>query len=148
LTPGLRSAFFVALRSFALMSTPLTTALMTQWIHDGSAERLLAGVRDEARARQTLARQLLAGSLQGSGDGIHVLLPLPCSWTSHDLARTARTEGLAVTSSDAFFAGPQPPNAIRISLGCSRDRARLAAALRELSQLLALKPSMYRDIVI
>jgi hypothetical protein len=29
-----------------------------------------------------------------------------------------------------------------------RDRARLAAALRKLSQLLARKPSMYRDIVI
>jgi DNA-binding transcriptional MocR family regulator len=160
LTPGLRTAFvllpdvqirdrfLVALRSFALMSTPLTTALTTQWIHDGSAGRLLAGVRDEARARQILTRQLLAGSLPGPGDGIHVWLPLPSYWTSHDLARTARAEGLAVTSSDAFFAGPQPPNAIRISLGCSRDRARLAAALRKLSQLLARKPSMYRDIVI
>jgi DNA-binding transcriptional MocR family regulator len=160
LTPGLRTAFvllpdvhvrerfLVALRSFALMSAPLTTALMTQWIHDGSAERLLTGVRDEARARQTLARQLLAGSLQGSGDGIHVWLPLPSYWTSHDLARTARAEGLAVTSSDAFFVGPQPPNAIRISLGGSRDRARLVTALRKLSQLLARKPSMYRDLVI
>jgi DNA-binding transcriptional MocR family regulator len=144
----IRDRFLVASRAFALMSTPLTTALTTQWIRDGSAGRLLAGVRDEARARQTLTRQLLGGPLQGSGDGIHVWLPLPGYWTSHDLARTARAEGLAVTSSDAFFEGAGAPNAIRISLGCSRDRARLVAALRKLSQLLARKPSMYRDIVI
>jgi DNA-binding transcriptional MocR family regulator len=160
LTPGLRTAyvllpdvqirerFLVALRSFALMSPPLTTALLTQWIHDGSAGRLLAGVRDEAGARQILTRQILAGSLQGPCDGIHVWLPLPSYWTSQELARTARAEGLAVTSSDAFFAGPQPPNAIRISLGSSRERARLAAALKKLSELLARKPSTYRDIVI
>jgi DNA-binding transcriptional MocR family regulator len=160
LTPGLRTAFvllpdvhvrerfLVALRSFALMAPPLTTALAAQWIGDGSAGRLLAGVRDEARARQVLARQFLAGSLQGPADGIHVWLPLPSYWTSHDLARTAHAEGLAVTSSEAFCAGPQPPNAIRISLGCSRDRARLAAALRKLSQLLARTPSMYRDFVV
>jgi DNA-binding transcriptional MocR family regulator len=106
------------------------------------------GVQDEARARQILTRQILAGSLQGPGDGIHALLPLPSYWTSHDLARTARAGGLVVTSSDAFFSGPQPPNAIRISLGSSRDRGRLAVALRKLSQLLPRKPSMYRDIVV
>lgn len=160
LTPGLRTAFvllpdvhdrerfLVALRSFALMSTPLTTALTTQWIHDGAAERLLAGVRNEARARQVLTRQALAGTLQGPGEGIHVWLPLPSYWTSRELAMTARAEGLAVTASDAFVAGAQLPNAIRISLGASRDRARLAAALRKLSQLLARKPPKYREIVI
>jgi DNA-binding transcriptional MocR family regulator len=160
LTPGLRIAFvllpevqirerfLVALRSFALMSTPLTTALTTQWIYDGSAGRLLEGVRAEARARQTLARQILAGSLQGPADGIHIWLPLPSYWTPHELARAARADGLAVASSDAFFTGPQPPNTIRISLGSIRDRARLAAALRKLSQLLARKPSMHRDLVI
>jgi DNA-binding transcriptional MocR family regulator len=160
LTPGLRTAFvllpddqirerfLIALSSFVLMSAPLTTALTTQWIYDGSADRLLAGVRAEARARQILARQILAGSLQGPADGIHIWLPLPSYWTPHDLARTAHEDGLAVVSSSAFFAGPQSPNAIRISLGSIRDRDRLAAALRKLSQLLARKPSMHRDLVI
>jgi DNA-binding transcriptional MocR family regulator len=160
LTPGLRTAFVLlpdvqvrdrflgALRSFALMSTPLTTVLMSQWIRDGSAGRLLAGVRAEARARQFLTRQIMSGSLDGRGEGIHVWLPLPRYWTSHELARTARAEGLTVTASDAFYGGLQPPNAIRISLGTSRDRARLAAALRKLSQLLARKPATHRDVVV
>ncbi|MCU6497417.1 PLP-dependent aminotransferase family protein [Rugamonas sp. A1-17] len=152
LAPGLRTAFVLlsdpqrredfmaALRSFVLMSTPLTTALATQWIHDGSARRLLAGVREEARTRQRLAHQLLAGREAADGDGIHVWLPLPGYWTAPELARAAQAEGLAVTSSAAFYAGPRPPNAIRISLGSIRDSQRLAAALRKLSQLLARRP--------
>ena len=56
------------------------------------------------------------------------------------LAQAAQAEGLAVTSSEAFHAGPRPPNAIRISLGSIRDSRRLAAALRKLSQLLARRP--------
>jgi DNA-binding transcriptional MocR family regulator len=160
LSPGLRAAFVVlpeaserdgflaALRSFALMSTPLTTALVTQWIHDGSAAQLLAGVQAEARARQDLTTQILGSPLDVPREGIHVWLDLPDYWTSQDLARTARAEGLAVTSSEAFHDGPAPPNAIRISLGGVRDRTRLAAALKKLSQLLARKPSERREVVI
>ena len=126
LTPGLRTAFVLlpdvqrrdgflaALRSFALMSTPLTTALMTQWIHGDSAARLLAGVQAEARARQYLASQIVARMHQIPCEGLHVWLTLPSYWTSQDFARTAGAEGLAVTSSDAFCVGPRPPNAIRI----------------------------------
>ena len=87
LTPGLRVAFvlirdpiererfLVALRSFALMVAPLTAALATQWILDGSADGLLAGVRKEARLRHRMARDILAGRYSGLGDGLHV-------WTS------------------------------------------------------------------
>ena len=152
LAPGLRTAFvllpdvqerqrfLLALRALAVMAAPLTTALATQWIHDGAAGRLLAGVREEACARQVQARQVLAGTLAGPGAGIHVWLPLPSYWTSRELATAARAEGLAVTASDVFVTGPQLPNAIRISLGACRDRTRLAAALKILSQLLARKP--------
>ena len=160
LTPGLRTAyvllpdaalrerFMLALRSFALMSTPLATALATQWIHDGSAARLLAGVREEARARQQLAHHLLAGTAHVPGDGIHLWLALPSYWTSQELARAAQAEGLAVLSSDVFQAGDQPPNAIRIALGSIKERGRLSAALKKLSQLLARNPGQRRGVVI
>jgi DNA-binding transcriptional MocR family regulator len=160
LTPGLRSAFVLlpeaqvrerflaALRAFILMSTPLTMALATQWIHDGSAARLLAGVREEARVRQQLTAQLLASTPQVPGVGIHVWLTLPSYWTSAELAETAHTEGLAITPSDVFHTGALPPNAIRLSLGSIRERNRLAAALRKLSHLLARKPAARRSIVV
>lgn len=157
LTPGLRTAFVLlrdpherahflrALRSFTLMGSPLTTALATQWIHDGAAACLLAGVRSEACARQQLARHIFAGSLNGPAEGIHVWLPLPGYWSSRELAAAAAAQGTAVTASDAFVAGPQPPNAIRIALGACRDRAQLGAALRTVAALLAHKPAPAQD---
>ncbi|GAB3464825.1 PLP-dependent aminotransferase family protein [Massilia terrae] len=152
LTPGLRVAYVVlkdtherqrfisALRSFALMSAPLTTALATQWIFDGSAQQLFAGVRKEAEARHGLASDILAGRPDVAGNGLHIWLPLPSHWTSSELARTAGAEGLAVTPAEVFSDSPHRPNAIRISLGSIQDRKRLAAGLRRLSQLLAQMP--------
>ncbi|CAN7674430.1 PLP-dependent aminotransferase family protein [Pseudoduganella sp. LjRoot289] len=162
LAPGLRTAFIVvpdaqvrerfvlALRALVLMPSPLAGALVTQWIHDGAAQRLLAGVREEAQARQRLAAQILAGlrppADAGAHDGIHLWLPLPDYWDSAELARAAHAEGLTLIASDAFDSGAQPPNAIRISLGSIRERARLAGALRKLAHLLGRRPSLPRAI--
>jgi len=157
LAPGLRTAFVLlpdaalrerfmqALRSFVLMSTPLTTALATQWIHDGTAAQLLAGIRDEARARRQLAHSLLAC---GSGDGIHLWLKLPGYWTSQELVRSALAEGLSIAPAAAFYATDNPPNAIRIALGSLREREHLATALRQLSELLARRPALRHQMVV
>ncbi|MET0321036.1 MAG: PLP-dependent aminotransferase family protein [Duganella sp.] len=160
LTPGLRVAFVLirdphdrerflaALRSFALMVAPLTAALATQWIHDGSADRLLAGIRDEARLRHRMARDILAGRYDGLGDGLHVWLELPAYWHSAQLAQAANGEGIAVTPAGAFATGDVSVNAIRISLGSIKDRGRLQAGLQRLSQLLARRPQSFGTAVV
>jgi len=152
LTPGLRVAFVLvrdpqergrflaALRSFALMAAPLSAALATQWILDGSADRLLEGVRAEARLRHRMARDVLAGRYSGAGDGLHVWLELPGYWNSFQLARAADSEGIAVTPAEAFATDGASVNAIRISLCSIKDRGRLQAGLQRLSQLLARRP--------
>ena len=160
LTPGLRVAFvllrdprererfLVALRAFALMAAPLTAALATQWILDGSAAGLLAGVRGEARLRHRMARTILAGRYSGAGDGLHVWLELPAYWTASQLARAAEREGIAVTPAEAFAMGGECVNAIRISLGSIQDRGQLQAGLQRLSQLLARRPESFGAAVV
>ncbi|MCX7508787.1 aminotransferase-like domain-containing protein [Delftia tsuruhatensis] len=160
LTPGLRVAFvlmrdpherqrfLVALRSFALMATPVTAALATQWILDGSAGQLMDGVRKEARLRHQMARDILAGRYSGAGDGLHVWLELPGYWTSAQLARAADSEGIAVTPAQAFATGSESVNAIRISLGSIKDRGRLHAGLQRLSHLLARLPESFSAAVV
>ncbi|MEG2465978.1 MAG: PLP-dependent aminotransferase family protein [Comamonas sp.] len=155
LTPGLRVAFvlirdphererfLVALRSFALMVAPLTAALTTQWILDGSAAQLMDGVRKEARVRHRMARDILAGRYSGAGDGLHVWLELPGYWSCAQLAHAAESEGIAVTPAQAFATGSESVNAIRISLGSIKDRARLRAGLQRLSHLLARRPESF-----
>jgi DNA-binding transcriptional MocR family regulator len=152
LTPGLRVAFVLvrddaererfvaALRAFVLMAAPLTAALATQWIFDGSAASLMDGVRKEARLRHRMAHHVLAGRCGGAGDGLHVWLELPAYWQSNQLARAAAKEGLAVTPAAAFATGAESSNAIRISLGSIKDRSRLQVGLQRLSQLLARRP--------
>ncbi|MFZ6864118.1 PLP-dependent aminotransferase family protein [Undibacterium sp. Ji67W] len=152
LVPGLRTAyvwisdqhaqekFMAALRSFNLMTPPLTSALAAQWIRNGTASTLLTGIREEARQRQRLAVDLLAGRTAHSDQGIHIWLPLPGYWTASALVSAARKDGLAITSSDIFFDLKKPPNIVRIALGGIRQRERLAAALRRLSHLLARRP--------
>ena len=160
LTPGLRVAFvlirdphererfLVALRSFALMVAPLTAALATQWIMDGSAGGLMEGVRNEARLRHRMARDILAGRYSGTGDGLHVWLELPGYWNSSQLARAADSEGIAVTPAEAFATGSASVNAIRISLGSIKDRGRLQAGLQRLSHLLARRPESFSTAVV
>jgi DNA-binding transcriptional MocR family regulator len=160
LTPGLRVAFvlvrdphererfLVALRSFALMVAPLTAALATQWILDGSADRLMEGVRNEARLRHRMARDILAGRYSGTGDGLHVWLELPAYWNTAQLARAADSEGIAVTPAEAFATGSESVNAIRICLGSIKDRGRLRAGLQRLSYLLARRPESFRAAVV
>jgi DNA-binding transcriptional MocR family regulator len=160
LTPGLRVAFVLirdphererflaALRSFALMVGPLSAALATQWILDGSAEGLMHGVRNEARLRQRMARDILAGRDRGLGDGLHVWLELPAYWSSSQLARAADSEGIAVTPAETFATGGAAVNAIRISLGSIKDRGRLQAGLQRLSHLLARRPESFSAAVV
>lgn len=163
LTPGLRVAFvlirdphererfLVALRSFALMVAPLTAALATQWILDGSAAALMEGVRKEARLRHWMARDILAGRYSGTGDGLHVWLELPGYWNSSQLARAADNEGIAVTPAEAFATsatGSGSVNAIRISLGSIKDRGRLQTGLQRLSHLLARRPEPFSAAVV
>jgi DNA-binding transcriptional MocR family regulator len=160
LTPGLRVAFvlvrdpdererfLVALRSFALMAAPLTAALATQWILDGSAGALMEGVRNEARLRHRMARDILAGRYSGTGDGLHVWLELPAYWSASQLARAAGSEGIAVTPAEAFAIGGGSVNAIRISLGSIKDRGRLLAGLQRLSHLLARRPESFGAAVV
>ncbi|MGO4302533.1 PLP-dependent aminotransferase family protein [Cupriavidus sp. RAF12] len=160
LSPGLRTAYVVlpegtrgddllaALRAFALMAAPMTAALATQWIQDGSAMALLDGIRTEALARCELANRWLSGIGQLPPSAIHVWHRLPAHWSTHQLTRAALAEDLRVTPSDAFHDGPNPPNAIRISLGGVDDRAQLSLALRKLAALLERRPTPDSELVV
>jgi DNA-binding transcriptional MocR family regulator len=162
LTPGLRVAFvllrdpqererfLVALRSFSLMVTPLAAALATQWIFDGSAQKLMQGIRQEACQRHRMARGVLAGRYSGAGDGLHVWLELLSYWSPLQLARAANSAGIAVMPAKEFAmedgcgskAGGPAVHAIRISLGSIPDRGRLQAGLQRLSDMLAQQPAV------
>lgn len=159
LTPGLRTAFVVtpvgaepdafvaALRALVLMPSPLMTALATHWIRVGAAGDLLKGVREEAAARQVLARSILPGTAQAHPNGLHVWQPLPAHWDRYRLIEAVRQHGLGVTPSDAFAVEGRAPDAVRISLGGVAERARLVEALRTLAAVMGDQRSRSHAVV-
>ena len=147
LSPGLRTAFLAAptdamaqqiadaLHATALMGSPLTTAVAVRWIRDGAAERVLAGVRLEARARRAIAAEVLPAS-RGDAEGLHVWLDMPAGLDSGGLRALAAARGLALVGANAFAATPDAPAGLRISLGGPAKASLLREALGNVAALL------------
>lgn len=139
LSPGLRLAYVVAppgeadgaaqaLHTIAQMPAPLMAAVVTSWIRDGVATRILEGVREEAIARRALAAQLLPAAVGGT-ESLHVWLP------GATATPAARDHGLALVGAEAFRAPGAVGEGLRVSLGAAAKRATLGRALTALRAL-------------
>jgi len=142
LAPGLRIAYVLApadmvsrltdgLRATTWAVAPLTAALASSWIAKGTADELLASRRQEARARQTLAREILAGAdYDSQPEAYYLWLRLPEPWRRDSFAAVLRARGVALTSAEAFAVGRSPaPHAVRLCLGAARSRDELRRGL-------------------
>jgi DNA-binding transcriptional MocR family regulator len=130
--PDTRSgwAFAAAVRTATVMASPITVALATRWIQDGTADSLLRFIRTEAAARQAIARQVLpAGRFKAGPDSFNVWLSLPEGWTRSAFTGHMRSTGIGVVASDAFTAANPPPEAVRICLGGPASRVEIRRAL-------------------
>jgi DNA-binding transcriptional MocR family regulator len=140
-TPGLRASLVVtpdkdagarlvsALRATLQMPAPFTTAIAVSWLRDGTVDAIIKAVSAEAAARQTLAREVLAGHAHAADPhGHHLWLPLPATWSDARLAAQLQNRGIGVVTSDAFAVDKAPPG-VRIALGAARNRATLGRAL-------------------
>jgi DNA-binding transcriptional MocR family regulator len=139
--PTLRQASHLAgaMRALTVMSSPFTNALASQWISDGTAERMLIAIREEAQLRQSMARRLLQGySLDANPEGFHLWLHLPRQqgWTPSDIAVKLRNEGVSAVSSAAFCTDNNPPEAIRLCLGGPNTRQQCEATLKTVADML------------
>jgi len=126
--PGRAEGFAAALHAIAQMPAPLMAAVVTSWIRDGVAARVLAGVRDEAVARRTLAAELLPAAV-GGPESLHVWLPGAVATLA------ARDHGLALVDAEAFRAPGAVGEGLRISLGAAGKRTMLTRALTALRTL-------------
>ncbi|MEP9371931.1 PLP-dependent aminotransferase family protein [Mesorhizobium sp. KR1-2] len=158
--PALRVAYLVvpegrslaqlagAIRATAGMASPLTMAIATRWIEDGTAQAVLAAIRKETRERQAIVSQTLPPELvQANPEGFHAWLKLPSHWSRGDFAARLRSEGIGVVTSDAFSVGGTAPEAVRLGLGAAPDRASLSASLQKIAELLDQQSAMASMVV-
>jgi DNA-binding transcriptional MocR family regulator len=130
-----------ALRATTVMASPITNALATLWVNDGSAEAMLQAVRSESVARQALvSRHLGQHALQTQAEAFHFWLPLngaaATGWTGVEFASYLRSQGVGVVAAAAFSTDGDPPEAVRVCLGGKLKRDECDEALRLIADTL------------
>lgn len=159
LSPALRIAYLVtplipvanrlsqSVRATASMASPLTAAVTTQWIEDGTAQEVLAAIREETAVRQKLARDILpADTCVTDAEAFHVWLRLPPPWTRGEFVARLRSAGIGVVAADAF-AVDAPPEAVRLGLGVPASRDDLILSLEAVDMLLNFSPTVSPIVV-
>jgi len=157
--PALRIAYLVApegsatstvnnaIRATASMASPLTAAIASHWIEYGIAEAVVAAIRRETAARQSIATRILpARNVSLDPQGFHAWLALPPPWTRAEFSLRLRSEGISVVASDAFALGTAP-EAVRLGLGAPDSREDLSKSLQVVADLLGQSPAAFSMVV-
>ena len=150
LCPGLRIGTLVvppalverteaALLATSLMVSPLSCAVMEQWLTDGTAESVRGSIRMEARRRQSLARALLGNVMRPvDHDGFHAWLPMAREQAER-VSLAAAAAGVIVTPPRATAVDPEAPQSgIRLCLG--------APSLQDLTAALTAVAGILRNL--
>ncbi len=137
--PDARAAFQLAqcLKTTSVMPSPLSMALATRWIQDGTADNIRRFVRVETAARQQIAAQALAG-LDFAADpaAFNIWLTLPAGRSRADIVGRMAGTGIGVMPSDPFVVTGPAPEALRVCLGGEISRDKLREGLTLLAHVL------------
>ena len=133
----LRSRLAVTLRATTVMASPITAALASCWVQDGTADLALTLTRRESQARQELVAEILAGAdYRSHPEAFHVWLRMPPAWSRVAFAARLRAQGINVVVRDAFAVNGKPPEAVRLCLGGPASRQDLGQALHVIADAL------------
>lgn len=112
------SALERAIRATTWNTPAIMTAILCEWIEDGTVARLEAEKRQDARLRQSIAREALAGlNLMGHPDSYFLWLPLPEEVRADRIAAALLTERISLSTAEPFATSAHVPHALRLALG-------------------------------
>jgi DNA-binding transcriptional MocR family regulator len=137
------------LRSTVWMAAPLMAEIASEWINDGTADRLVEQKRMEATSRQEIARRILH-KLQYDAHPLsfHLWLQLPEPWRSEEFIAQAKRRGVLVTPPEAFVPGrSDAPHAVRVCLGSARSRPQLEEGLKVIAEILSSSPKPNLSVI-
>ncbi|MFG1793257.1 PLP-dependent aminotransferase family protein [Nocardia sp. NPDC049149] len=107
-----------AIRATTWNTPALTTAIACRWLEDGTVEQLESRKRDDARARQTIARTVFGGLPYASHPSSYFLwLPLAESARADRIAGTLARERVFVSTAEPYATSAHVPQALRLALG-------------------------------
>ncbi len=150
---GLRVGFVVApvrvksvvsdsLRAITLVAPTLPTEIVSTWISDGTAQKVIVRRRAETRARQQLVQDVL-GRFDICSHPLSpvVWIRLPDRWTTTEYVMEAHNRGVAIVPAETFAVNKTASeNAVRICLGTAASHRALTTGLEILSDMLLSVP--------
>ena len=146
--PAILEKIITAAWATVISASPIGADLLSSWIEDGTAARIIEWKRHEIPARQAMARRILQGErVQTHPTSPHMWLHLPLRWSSEAFVAQARSRGVILNPSTQFAVGEQHPRAVRICLGPPRTRAGVEQALTILRDTLLSQPLSARAVV-
>ncbi|WP_416973788.1 PLP-dependent aminotransferase family protein [Streptomyces sp. 4F14] len=119
-----------AIRATTWNTPALTTAIACRWLDDGTVDRLETEKREDARTRQSIAAQELAGlPLIAHPCSYFTWVPLPDDARADRLTATLARLRISVSTAEPFTTTGHTPQALRLALG-STDLDSLRSTLR------------------
>ena len=109
-----------ALRALSVMASPITNAISSELIIDGTVSDSILAIVKESRVRQKIAEKHLSKFIiNNDKDVFHLWLSIPSNVEMNPsvLASHLREHGVNAVSSAAFCTDNNPPQALRIGLG-------------------------------
>jgi DNA-binding transcriptional MocR family regulator len=136
----LRESIMASVRSGGWTASGYAFAAAQRLMSDGTAAELSRLKRIDARQRQQMAADRLAGfAMQSNDKSYHLWLTLPPHWRSQTFVAAAARRDIALTPSTTFTVTPgHAPNAIRLALAAP-TMEQLDAGLRTLAGMLNAK---------
>lgn len=144
--PKLLSRLSSMVRSSVWMPSPLTAQLASNVIVEGLDRKLVQTQRNEAAARQAIARDVFAGlEIRTQPRSYHLWLTLPEPWTGDEFATLARANGVLVMSGSQFqVERGASSRCVRVVLMSPTTQDELRFALTQLASLIEADPRRYR----
>ena len=137
-SPKDKYALAEALRAIAGMPSPVSMALATRWIEDGTADRIRYFIRSESAERQKMASELLQGfQFVSAENAFNIWLRLPDGSARAEIIARMAGRHIGIIPSDAFTVTGPPDEYVRVCLGGSIQRENLRAGLEFLSHALS-----------
>lgn len=160
LAAGLRVGFLVAppelvdrlaasISATTIMAPAPMAEVVSHWIEDGTAEKVMEWKRAEIRARQKIATASFHRfDYRAHPASPHGWLTIPEPWCVRDFVSQARMRGIVVSPAEDFIAARSTSaHAVRICLGPVEERAMLEGALGTLVEILDRAPAPYQALV-
>ena len=127
-----------ALRALSVMASPITNAISTELIVNGTVNDAIVAIIEESRIRQKIAEQHLSQFIiSNDKDVFHLWISIPSNVEMNPsvLASHLREHGVNVVSSAAFCTDNNPPQALRIGLGGALTRNQCEMSLKLIADI-------------